>query len=313
MKMQKIIICLGLILLFLGLVLSFVYAERRKPINPRVMRDPKYLLKKDNIWPGIQNFASDSGTTTRLLFVGTNGSIIYESGNSLYAKDALGNVTDLGGAGSGGGGGGVADAIVDGDFTTNGIMLRTGVGSYGSGDTNAGAPLGIWSFAGSPLVAADIETGAVGTTEIANGAIISNDLDFDSTGGTTLSAVSAFVPHANIFNADDVRSSVSSIVGWFKVDSDVYPDGIIIDSVYMQIFSKTTDYQVDVEEWTSDPCPSHDNDIETDLRVNTTSEVEVRGANIDHRVIEGGNWVFINFDDTDVIQQTYIKIKGRIR
>ena len=62
MDRWKITIFISLIVLFLGSIVSLAYGEGRRPVNARVMRDPAYLLKKDNTWPGTQNFTDGSFT-----------------------------------------------------------------------------------------------------------------------------------------------------------------------------------------------------------------------------------------------------------
>lgn len=457
MDRWKTIIFLTLITVLLGSVLSPAYSEGKRPINARVMRDPAYLLKKDNTWSGTQTFKgiaffdgttmttaagtggvsgvslwADSGATLTgasnfgltagaginltpsdsaggtfglvitstatavgasglttiqtddgteaesailgdavggMFLKGLNGLSTTATGNSVYVTVDGGvsktvtvpsgvslrvvgaiTVTDSGITNEGKHylpqqNNAITPTIAFGDMDTGiyeseddylrftiGGIVRFGINqSYFLGSGGIGSPA-ILRYPGSfdlpsysfnidentglyrpaadmlSLVAGGVETARTMTT----GFFIPKLL-FGSDSGATLSGVSVVIVNANTFNADDVRSRVSPLVGWFKVDKDTYPNGIIIDSVYMQIFSNATDYQVDVEEWTSDACPSYDNDIEADLRANTTSEVEVRGTDIDHRVVEGGNWVFINFDDADLVQQTYIKIKGRIR
>lgn len=135
-------------------------------------------------------------------------------------------------------------------------------------------------------------------------------LDFDATGGTTLSGVSAVIIEANIFNPDDVQSSVSENVGIFLVDADKWPDGIIIDSIWTQQFGATA-YTVIVEEWTGGN-PSHDNDIESMVIAAGTFYEETVSGNIDHRVVEGGNWIFLDLPTTES-DQLFVKLKGRTR
>ena len=89
MKIKTIIV--SLIILLLGSVVSLAYAEGRRPVNARVMRDPAYLLKKDNIWPGTQIFGElRAGTST----YGISGNI------TLGSTETDGRIGEIGAASS---------------------------------------------------------------------------------------------------------------------------------------------------------------------------------------------------------------------
>ncbi|MDY6857288.1 MAG: hypothetical protein SWO11_21815 [Thermodesulfobacteriota bacterium] len=51
-----------------------------------------------------------------------------------------------------------ATNVVDGDFSVNGIMIRTGAGAYASGDTNNAKPTGAWDFSTGTSVSANTPT-----------------------------------------------------------------------------------------------------------------------------------------------------------
>jgi len=150
-----------------------------------------------------------------------------------------------------------------------------------------------------------------GTLNLAPAQIDSTELDFTSTGGTTLSGVSAVVITANIFNPDDVVSSVSDNIAIWHVDADKYPNGIILDSVWTQQFG-ASGYAVNVEEWNTDDNPSVASTIELMTIAAGTFVEEIRGTNIDDRNIAAGGWIFLDLPTTET-DQLFIKIKGRIK
>lgn len=130
MNKRKIAIFSGLITVLLGLVLSSAYSEGRRPVNPRVMRDPKYLLKKDNSWMGAQDF--DDLQATR---IGVNSPV--DSGASVYivADGTTSGTTPW--------------AIVDSDGK---VLVKVG----GDGNVGIGNP--------NPMTLLNIGTGTPSTT-----------------------------------------------------------------------------------------------------------------------------------------------------
>jgi len=159
-----------------------------------------------------------------------------------------------------------------------------------------------------------------GTPTISNltgtAVIDATNLNFTSTGGVTLSAVSAVVITANIFNPDDVYSGVSEFIAIYKVDADKFPAGIILDSIMMNVIGATS-YAVDIEEWIDSVNqtnkPVYSSNIEAALTIAAGAyEVEVRNTNIDDRDIAADSWIFIDLPST-LSQQLFIKIKGRIK
>ena len=192
---------------------------------------------------------------------------------------------------------GVPDAAIDHDQTTNFAAnehIDWTAGSAGTIHTD--------NYIENPFGAA-IDTG-----EITDGTITENDINFGS--GATLSGVSAWVVNVNIFNPDDCRSAVSENIAIYKVDRDKFPDGIILDSIWVQQFG-VTDYIVVVEEWAGNH-PSHDNDIESMAIAGAAEYKETRYTNIDHRVIEADHWIFLDIPTT-ASDQLFLKLKGRIR
>jgi hypothetical protein len=145
-------------------------------------------------------------------------------------------------------------------------------------------------------------------TTLTTGAI--GDSEIDYSGGTTISGVSSVIIEQNIFNPDDKQSGVSENIAIYKVDSDKYPRGIFLESIWIQQFG-ATDYAVMVEEWAGNN-PSHDNDIENMIIAGDNEYLETRGTDIDHRIIEGGNWVFLDLPTTES-DQLFVKIRGYAR
>ena len=85
-----------------------------------------------------------SGTSDQMILYNASGAAI--AADPASAREALGAQEYD------------ATNVVDGDFTDNGIMTRTGAGSYVSGDTNNAAPTGTWDFSGGVSTSADTPT-----------------------------------------------------------------------------------------------------------------------------------------------------------
>ena len=92
--------------------------------------------------------------------------------------------------------------------------------------------------------------------------------------------------------------TINDEVKILDVDRDLYPNGIKIIKLKITLPADAA-YSMVFEEWSGDP-PVWQNDIETVSTTASEAYKEVLEADIDDRIIDSGDHVFVDIPETDV-------------
>lgn len=131
-----------------------------------------------------------------------------------------------------------------------------------------------------------------GTTTVIGGKAI--EFIFDGTKWVETGSQDIGTFQAMIFAPDGVNDEIPV----YHVDTEKYPRGIIMMNVQITIPADAA-YSMVFEEWAGDP-PAAQADIETVTTGGSDSYMEVRTTDIDNRVIDTDDYIFLDIPATDV-------------